>query len=54
MRPTDEQLRELYRQESSTQEAQESLPVDLLKAQGWTDEMISRIKEDIPLALGRK
>jgi hypothetical protein len=51
MRPTDEQLREYYQQEIKTEKVQETLPVDLLKAQGYTDEQIERMREAIPLAV---
>lgn len=51
MRPTDEQLREYYRQEVRTEKIQESLPVDLLRARGYTEEQIQRMREDISLAV---
>jgi hypothetical protein len=51
IRPTEEQLKEFYRQESAAEVAQKELPVDLLKGHGWTAEQIARIKEDIPLSI---
>ncbi|RDE12115.1 MAG: hypothetical protein C4K49_10560 [Candidatus Thorarchaeota archaeon] len=51
MRPSDEQLREYYRQEVKTGQVQETLPVELLKAQGYTDEQIERMRAAIPLAV---
>lgn len=54
MRPTDEQLREYYRQEVRTEETQQTLPTEMLKAQGYTDEQIERMREAIPLATMRK
>jgi len=52
MRPTDEQLREYYRQEVHVQQVQETLPVDLLRSRGYTEEQIQRIREALPLAAG--
>jgi len=54
MRPTDEQLRKFYQQEVKTEQVQESLPVDLLKAQGYTDEQIEQMRKAIPLAVAKE
>ena len=52
MRPTDDQLREFYRQEIQTEVVQETLPEDLLKARGWSAEQIARVRAELPLAAG--
>jgi hypothetical protein len=54
MRPTDEELREFYRQEVRAEQVASSVPIEELKKLGYTDEQIAEIKATVPLALRRK
>lgn len=48
MKPTEEQLREMFQQEVTADTMQETLPEEMLKRKGWSDEMVRRIREDLP------
>ena len=47
MCPDDSELKELYRRNSKAEQLKEALPVNVLKQQGFTDEMIEQIKNDV-------
>lgn len=47
MRPEDSILKELYRKNQEVEVVKEELPVDLLKAQGYTDVQIAKIRQEL-------
>lgn len=47
MKPEDKELKEIYRQNNKVEQIENDIPVDLFKAQGFTDEQIEQIKKDV-------
>lgn len=47
MKPDDSDLKELYRRNQETKVVREELPTEVLKAKGFTDAQIAKIKEDL-------
>jgi hypothetical protein len=47
MKPEDKELKEIYRQNNKAEQIENDVPVDLFKAQGFTDEQIEQIKKDV-------
>jgi predicted CopG family antitoxin len=47
LKPEDEDVKELYSRNRKAEKAQKELPVDVLKAGGYSDEQIEKMKADI-------
>ena len=41
--PSDDALREAYRREKESESIQKTLPEDVLRQKGWTDDMIKEL-----------